>query len=298
MNTQTRLSASRLTVMTLACLMVVCFTACGGDDDQSTIDELLSEDTTPVTFNLGSKGKFFLFDYAGSRLVGSDTIEVTENYQKSYIKDLRQGKHRIIWFRELSTISEVKDGDCFFVASPRYDPEKRTISCFEWDAGLNFPSPLPQYCVKEIEIAPYLLPEQKLNYQPLCAEIYVRLSCNILVESMRPELVSHDIPFIKEIGIDDNRYVLGKSEDQFFGYNGSSAFGVEATSYTSATLSVDVLCPKDGLDNISFSYEVKDGNNSTVIELPKVSIRRGFVTEITGTLGQSTNEYAVSMREM
>jgi len=82
------------------------------------------------------------------------------------------------------------------------------------------------------------------------------------------------------------------------GYNGSSSFGVKITSYTSATLSVDVLCPNDGLDNISFSYEVKDGNNSTVIELPKVSIRRGFVTEITGTLGQSTNEYAVSMREM
>ena len=302
MNTQTRLSASRLILLTLACLFTFGLAACGEDDElaivEPTVDELLSEETTPVTFNLGSKGNFFLFDYAGSRLVGSDTIEVTENYQKSYTKDLRQGKHRIIWFRELSTISEVKDGDWFFVASPRYDPEKRTVSCFDWDAVLLSHSPLPQYCIKEIAVAPYLLPEQKLNYQPLCAEIHIRLSCNIPIGSPRPELVSHDIPFVKEVGIEDNRCILGKSEDQFFGYNGSSSFGVKITSYTSATLSVDVLCPNDGLDNISFSYEVKDGNNSTVIELPKVSIRRGFVTEITGTLGQSTNEYAVSMREM
>ena len=35
MNTQTKLSASRLIVMTLACLMAVCLTACGGDDEDS-----------------------------------------------------------------------------------------------------------------------------------------------------------------------------------------------------------------------------------------------------------------------
>ena len=37
MNTQTKLSASRLIVITLACFMAVCLVGYGGDDDELTV---------------------------------------------------------------------------------------------------------------------------------------------------------------------------------------------------------------------------------------------------------------------
>ena len=92
-NTQTKLSARRLIKMTLACLMAVCLAACGGDDEP-TVDELLSDKTTPVTFEL-PQGDYYMFDYSGSRYVGSDTIHVDRSCK--FEAELRQGKHHIIW---------------------------------------------------------------------------------------------------------------------------------------------------------------------------------------------------------
>ena len=271
MNTQTKLSARRLIVMTLACLMAVCLAACGGDDDEPTIDELLSEETTPITFDLSKKGRHILFDYAGNNLVSSDTIDVEYSDQKLQTVDLRQGKHRLLWMRGL-LFSEGIDDEVVFIASPYYDMNSRTVKCQDYDYRLQLTYPLPQFCFKEIEVTPYLMPEQKVEYQPLCAEIYLSLSCDFSLDDEVSMAVS-GIPFVKEVGIEDNRYTLG-DVDTTTG-NGTTFQGDgKRGRYEFALFGINILCPKDGLDNVQLHYDVtRNGEVIHSASLPLISLR-------------------------
>lgn len=295
MNTQTKLSASRLIVMTLACLMAVCLAACGGDDDEPTVDELLSEETTPITFDLSKKGRHILFDYAGNNLVSSDTIDVEYSDQKLQTIDLRQGKHRLLWMRGLLFADGIDD-EVVFIASPYYDMNSRTVKCQDYDYRLQLTYPLPQFCFKEIEVTPYLMPEQKVEYQPLCAEIYLSLSCDFSLDDEVSMAVS-GIPFVKEVGIEDNRYTLGDVDtttDNGTTFQGDGKRG----RYELALFSKNILCPKDGLDNIQLSYEVmKNGEVIHSASLPLISLRRGYKTSISGPLvGGNTDSFVVEMK--
>lgn len=292
MNTQTKLSASRLIVMTLACFMAVCLAACGGDDEP-TVDELLSEEATPITFDLPKKGRHILFDYAGNNLVISDTIDVEYSDQKLQTIDLRQGKHRLLWMRGL-LFSEGIDDEIVFIASPYYDTNSRTVKCQDYDYRLQLTYPLPQFCIKEIEVTPYLMPEQKVEYQSLCASIYLHLTCDFSHDEKLSLAVS-GIPFVKEVGIEDNRYTLGDVDGEgtttFQGYN-------VRDRYKLALFSKDILCPKDGLDNVQLRYDVtRNGEVIYSVSLPPISLRRGYKTSISGPLvGGNTDSFVVEMR--
>lgn len=294
MNTQTKLSARRLIKMTLACLMAVCLAACGGDDEP-TVDELLSEEATPITFDLSKKGRHILFDYAGNNLVNSDTIDVEYSDQKSQTVDLRQGKHRLLWMRGL-LFSEGIDDEVVFIASPYYDINSRTVKCQDYDYRLQLTYPLPQFCFKEIEVTPYLMPEEKVEYQPLCAQIYLSLSCDFSLDDEVSLSVS-GIPFVKEVGIDDNRYTLG-DVDTTTG-NGTTFQGDgKRGRYEFALFGKNILCPKDGLDNLQLHYDVtRNGEVIHSASLPPISLRRGYETAISGPLiGGNTDSFVVEMK--
>ena len=61
-------STNGLAALVLACLAIHGVTACSSDEDEPSVEELLSDKTTPVTFELKA-GYYHLFDFAGSHYV-------------------------------------------------------------------------------------------------------------------------------------------------------------------------------------------------------------------------------------
>lgn len=295
MKTKAFLFASRLATLALACILTFSLIACSKDDEEPTIDDLLSEETTPITFDLAKEGTHFLFDYAGSNLVGSDTIDVRYYFsEKKYTTDLRQGKHRLVWMRGLCESYEGKEGKTFFYARPYYDVESKMIECLEGDAELNFSFPLPQYYVMDIDVTPYLMPEQQIKYQPLCAQIYFNLSCDFSVDD-DVDIAVTGVPFIKAVGIDTNRYTIGDTKNEV---TFATTFYGDQNRYNTALFSKDILCPKEGFNNVQLSYKViRNGATIYSVSLPAISLQRGYETIISGPLvGGQTGDYTVNMR--
>ena len=294
MNTKAFFPVSRTALLALTCIFTLCFASCGSDDDEPSVDEILSEETTPVTFDLMKKGRHILFDYAGKRLVGADTIDVEYLDQKSQTIDLRQGKHRLLWMRGL-LFSEGIDDEMVFIASPYYDVKSGTVKCQDYDYRLQLNYPLPQYYIKEMEVTPYLMPEQKVEYQLLCADIYLSLSCDFSIDDDLRLAVS-GIPFVKEIGIDYNRYTLGDANKGVVNGTTFQGSGTQGR-YNLALFSKNILCPKDGLDNVQLFYEVeRNGTKIYSASLPPISLRRGYKTTLSGPLvGGQTSDFTVEM---
>lgn len=252
-----------LLAVVLLC-MTLALTSCGGDDETS-VDELLSEETTPITFNL-LKGTHFLFDYAGNHLVGADTINIQYSNKESRSVDLRQGKHRLLWMRGLDVAN--------------YDTATGIVS-----KGSHF-NPLPQYCFKDIEVTPYLMPAQTLEYQPLCALLQIVIFTD--TDDYDISKTTVDFPCIKSVGLEDNRYTIDKNVTLYFGL--SNDFDGRNYLY----LIEQTLCPKDGLDDIELSCNI----GSLTFKLPKISLRRGQVTEIEGSLrGNDIGDFSVSIHQ-
>ena len=293
MNTKTFLFVSRMALPALACIFTLGFTACGGDDDEPSVDERLSEETTAITFNLMKKGRHILFDYAGNRLVRADTIDVEYSDQKIQTIDLRQGKHRLLWMRGLLFSEGIYD-EVVFIASPYYDVKSGTVKCQDNDYRLQLNYPLPQYFIKEMDVTPYLMPEQKVEYQLLCTQINLRLSCDFPIDDDVSMSVS-GIPFVKEVGIENNRYTLGVNKEVISAttFQGSGVQG----RYNLALFGKNILCPKDGLDNVQLNYEVtRNGAKIYSASLPPISLKRGYKTTISGPLvGGQPGDFTVEM---
>ena len=294
MNTKAFFSVGRMALMAITCIFSLSFASCGGDDDELPVDELISEETTPITFNLMKKGRHILFDYAGSRLVGADTIDVDYPDQKLQTIDLRQGKHRLLWMRGL-LFSEGIDDEVVFIASPYYDVKSGTVKCQDNDYRLQLNYPLPQYCIKEMEVTPYLMPEQKVEYQLLCAQIHLSLSCDFSIDDDVSMSVS-GIPFVKEVGIENNRYTLGEVDKEVIHSTTFQGSGVQGR-YNLALFSKDILCPKNGLNNVQLRYEVtRNGTTVYSASLPPISLQRGYKTTLRGPLvGGQTGDFNVEM---
>lgn len=271
--------AGRLMVA-LATAATLCFAACGGDDDEPSVDETLSKETTPITFDL-DKGTHFLFDFAGSNLVGADTIDIKYSSRESYNVNLRQGKHRLLWMRGLSgaSISGIKDK----VKGVDYDP--KTDMVVSQSANTDFyVSPL--YCIKNIEVAPYLMPTQELEYQHLCARLGVIITSETYIDDIA-DITIQGFPFVKSVGLDDNRCTTGESVALYL-----NDYSVVPGNY-SIMLDKYTLCPKDGLDNVELSL-YKAGVK--VASLPKISLQRGQVTLIKGPLSGESGDFTVTTR--
>ena len=281
MNTLTKLSASRLIVMTLACLMAVCLTACGGDDDEPTVDELLSEETTPIDFVLqdfGYHDKYFLFDYAGGRYVGSDTIT------KSECKlNLRQGKHHLIWMKAQ------------YGGNVGFNPENKMFATYDNSVGKTAID--VAYSEMDMEITPYLMPVKAV----VCDKHFTVIASQLVIEvsdmdrwddlHIKPideyaELKVVGFPTVKSISWYGNGYEI---EDRYDGIY---------TNIYDDTIELSTICPTSGLDNIQVNVELwnTNGNKIPTTKLPTFSMRRKFTTVLRGPLfSGNTRDWTVEM---
>lgn len=302
MKTRIFLSASRLAIMTLASVFVLGFTACSSDDDEPSVDELLSDKTTPVTFELKA-GYYHLFDYAGNRYVGSDTIEEYHGRPADIYRtevDLRQGKHHLIWFTGLDGFSFDNN------INTRFIPDTKVI---ESDNGQNI-----MYAECDVNVTEYLLPAQKLTFQPVTAQIKIEIGdSSPLAEAdlkglplWQGKTISIGkivgIPSVISTGLYDNNYTktdntLEVPITAYSIYVKGETIGTMTTYNKVTEVSVKqpirILCPKDGLNDIQLAAEVtgNDGNPVPTSDFPKISLRRGYTTVLRGLLFDTSGLY-------
>ena len=145
MKRESSFTVSRLILLALTYMFTLAFTACAGDDDsEPTVDELLSEETTPIDFEFDDfeyLDRYFLFDYAGNKYIGSDTLTTSK-----CTLELRQGKHHLIWMKGQY------GGDVDFI------PQNRTFSGYTSNINVS-------YTEMDIEVSPYLMPVKKVTLQ-------------------------------------------------------------------------------------------------------------------------------------
>ena len=303
------LSAIRMTTFMLMCMCAVCLTSCGGDDDLS-IDEILSQETTPIDFQLAEYNnwydKYFLFDYAGSSYVGSDTV----SSYKCTIK-LRQGKHRLLWMKGIDY--EPKYGKNYY-AGIHYDPKEKTIT--NYGDSYSYSEKII-YSETDLEVTQYLMPVQQIrpaNY--ICGLIQVEISdMSDDVEQPRDRSGDEDydpvsqyrysrpvvgtvsgFPNVSKVSLTGNDYTQEKESsscDILLQYHydriGEREFSLRA---------IGSLCPKSGIDNIQLTVDVKDKNGSHIptTALPRCSLKRGYTTVLRGPLfSGSTSDWTVTM---
>lgn len=292
--------ASRLAVLALA---VISFASCSKDkDEEPSIDEILSEETTPITFELPT-GNVTLFDYAGNRFIESDTFKIQSRNGDSRTLELRQGKHKLLWFVGLD-VKKVNEQDDF-ADVVHYDPQSKSVY-----ATLPYVSTTLdlRYCQKEIEIFPYLMPTQKLTFQPLTASIKFNITdSSPLVNQGKKSYTAigeiKGVPAVVSMGITTGEY----KRDEQLEKNFIPPLGIYAI-YNSVTGKQNIeaheylkpLCPFNGIDNIQLIPDVKDDNGRSIptTTLPKISLRRGYTTVLTGPLfSGSTSDWTVTMEE-
>ena len=273
------LSASRLVTLALACVLTFSFAACSGDDDELSVDELLSEKTTPIDFEFDGfeyLDRYFLFDYAGSRFVGSDTIT-----RSKCTLELRQGKHHLIWMKGQY------GSDVDFI------PESRTFSG-------HTTSIYAAYAEMDIEVTPYLMPVQKVKFQK---RIQMEgSSLEVMVTDIGKTLqtpsgikVSREIkvtgfPFMNNVSLDGNSYDIEYETYAEWGFFDIEENTVGTWLYT--------LCPTNRIEDIQLKVEVKDinGNRIPTTALPKIYLQRGCTTLLRGPLfSGDTSDWTVTV---
>ncbi|MBR1519834.1 MAG: hypothetical protein IJ635_01175 [Bacteroidaceae bacterium] len=319
-------------VLVLAC--AVTFTSCSKNDDEPSVDELLSKETTPIDFEITNFNwgyEAMLFDYAGNNYIGSDTL----SRDKKTI-DLRQGKHHLIWMDGLKkdgvSSSWYKDEllSWKYTSGSHFDPITRTVTTYT-DYGAERPV---RYYEKDFEVYPYLMPVQKVEYnQYLTAEAYIYITDthpNLPMPAKGEENYPFErfeevgkmtgFPHIKMVSLDNNRYEMMEKEYEHViytcdmgtywnwhgGYDPNWHDKYDLFDYDNApsgfvmtdVTGYQMLCPKDGLNNIQLTTEVHDIDGAPIptTKLPKFSIRRGYTTVLRGPLySGSTSDWTVEM---
>lgn len=252
-------SASRMSSLALALVAAIIFTACG--DGSSSVEDLLSDNTTPVSFQVRNS-RYIIFDYAGSHYVGSDTVEVYGSGSSAVKVDLRQGQHQLLWFDGIS-----KKG-------ANFDPSTKRITT-------TYPSTFGnvKYSVCDVSVTEYVSPVLSLVFQPLTA-----LPVLFLSEPNSGSLVTIDdditlkingIPAVTSVS------VLNGSYERAGYVGGNLKKNISAKHYSGIYEAPRILCPKDGIDGVRLSVEMSDKlGNSVSFSVPPVSFRPGQVTAI------------------
>lgn len=276
--TKSFLSTSRLALLALAYVFTLTFAACGGEDDEPTIDELLSEETTPIDFELQDfeyYDRYFVFDYTGSRYVGADTIT-----RSKCTMNLRQGKHHLIWMKGQ------------YGSEVGFNPENRTFSGYSdfIDAA---------YTEMDIEVTPYLMPVQNVKCQKRTT--IERSSLYIEVTDINGEMETPDgiklgekikvtgFPFMNNISLDGNNYDTDNEINTGWVYFDDRG--------ETAGIVLNTFCLTDR-DNLQVKVETQDvrGNRISSTTLPSVSLKRECYTILRGPLfSGSTDDWTVMM---
>lgn len=303
--------------------------ACSSDD---SIDDLLSQETTPVTFELDN-GISYMFDYAGNHYVGSDTVEI---YNGKYYSDgksfpndvevnLRQGKHHILWFKGLSESYNQDSGISF-------NPETKII---EIKGDNTIPNSSLSYAECDVNVSEYLLPTQKLQFTPLTARVVIEISDN------PPSVMSADrkyyavgkitnYPLVTSVSLLGKNYTMydGNIESEISlnqlistfnppssptelmicsyldwvetGFTGEGTIRAYGRTGLRVQSPKNILCPANGIDNIQLGVDMvdKDGKHIATTPLPKISIKRGYTTYLYGPLFSGfTSDWIVKMQK-
>lgn len=303
MKTKTFTIASRLAFLPLFITIALIYTSCGSDDAEPSIDELLSSETTPVSFELFN-GTSYLFDYTGSHYVGSDTVYASNGkfYKdgRSFINnvdvELRRGTHHLIW---IHGIGEDLEHGTFNPATKviRYQKTKR--DSWDYDPTLWYNI---QYAECDVKVSEYLLPTQKLQFNPVTAKLRVE------VEGKGDEIYSAlGFQNYKHIGTITGIPIIESVEMTGEGYTQSTEQGtapvllrrgIPDNDFTTDTY---ILCPMNGLQNIQLTAEVVNvgivTNPTTIVQIQNVEFRRGYTTVLRGFLSDNTvKNWYVSMK--
>ena len=291
-----------LVALVLSLATTISFSACGDDNDdyQEPTNVILSEETTPITFDL-PKGKTFLFDYAGNNLIMSDTFEVQPKYSGEKTLDMRQGKHILMWLTGLDTGYEEKiydsKGAWQYNYQVHFNTKDMTVSCDLTKRGLERDI---QYCQKDMEILQYLMPVQQLSFSTLTCIL------NIIVTDSSP-LVNkknstdccvgymYGFPNVRSVGVTTP---LCKRDDDFSVSILHYEHHDKYTQIVSVMNDEMFICPLNGIDNIQLKAVINgdDGENVPTTKLPKFSLKRGYKTTLKGPLfSGSTSDWEVIM---
>ena len=278
--------ASRLMVVALAVCVSLSFAACG-DDDEPSVDELLSDKTSTVRFELpATYVNYLLYDYAGSHLLNCYVICSSK---KNYELELRQGKHHFIW---IDCMSYPDREDLF-------DPIAKTFNVIE-------PENIYRYAEYDYEVTDYVKESHKPNFYPLYAtvEIYVT---DFSSDLKQPDEPVYFVSQQKEINVGK---IVGFPVVTSFSLHGGK---YEATDHFNGTVTAfygvyskkvrvycgtRILCPEDGINGIQLHAEVESATGETIptTPLPPISLRRGYTTILKGPLfSGSTADWKVTM---
>lgn len=273
------------------------FASCSGGE--KNIDDVLSKETTPVTFELGADEGYvgcMMFDYtANGTYLRSDTIPREQQTTPTTI-DLRQGNHQLIWITARKAWLHPSNAGVYFyngqIDGLRFIPSERTIQ-IGYLSGYDI-----QYWQKQIEVSPWLLPAQKANYSSATCALHINIT-DFPPSIEQPSDWSKEIgkiflPYVSEVGLADKRYKLKSESGIMAVYYYPTMMG----THRCRPIDYYSLCPLNGLDNIQLTCSITDDNGQPVstTPLPKISFRRGYVTKIYGPLfSGSISDWKVEM---
>lgn len=265
---------SNFVIFLLVIIAATFTTSCSKDSDES-IDDILSDKTTPVTFEL-AKGIHFMYDYAGSSYVGGDTIRVSK---KSEVKrDLRQGTHTLLWLND----PYYDEGKLF---DTHFDPNRKVLIRNNEYPTLNHPV---RYAVSDFNVGEYLLPTQTLTYSTPMSAIFLYVEdadrYPVAIDKDYEQIgVLKGYPNIVSVSLTGNEYERRESVDLPIYFYPQSSNKMQIIGADGASF---FLCPNEGLSNIQLSIELKgsDGKVIATSELPRMSIKRGEYIQLQGTL--------------
>ena len=279
--------------MTLACLMAVCLAACGGDDsDEPAVDELLSTATTQVEFRLpNDRHTYTMYDCAGNHLVGTYTTADGEKCTLS----LRQGKHHIVWFMDFNN------------ESVKYEPEGNALTAIREDGMTDY----VYYDENDLEVSPYAVEMQYVSClkEATCQLIIVLTD---VAENLSLPDGNRDIkevgkvtglPLVRTASLSENKYKTDgdvglKVYTSYQSYR--SASNPNSDGIYVRMGGCQMLCPKDGLNDIQLNVEVRDADGRAVptTQLPRFSLQRRHRTILCGPLfSGSTSDWKVDMED-
>lgn len=289
--------------------------SCSSKDE---VEEMLSTETTPVTFQVDAQTTPIFFDFTeGWRYIGSDTVKSASYKASAITLDLRQGKHNIVAVKGIETSNDVQKTGVHF------DPSNRTFYLqSEYDAHgleaetamLGVPSADVCYWRRQLEVSPYLLPEQKPEYTPVTATLYIGPQSVVPAEIQKDMRVVgtyiktevKEVPVVEQVGLDSKSYKLRKTPHEIYAVLSES--GSSGLSYSTNGPYI-TLCPEGGLHDISLTISVSaevtmsDGffqhpyRRDYTVRLPKFSLQRGYVTRLMGATlySEKTEDWTVEM---
>ena len=287
-------------------LCVCAVWSCSSKDE---LEDMLSKETTPVTFRVDAHTAPIFFDYTeGWRYIGSDTVRSTTSQATL---NLHQGKHNIVAVKGVSTSKDAQT-TCI-----HFNPDARTFSLqtvykslkelygedYPYEEDVYYESANRNdafYWHRQLEVSPYL-PEQQPDFQPVTATLQLTITDYNNKDIMPGRSFSWlgeitDIPVVEEVGIEDDKYYKLRNEPHQWnvGFSRQGEYGM----YPIIAYQHITLCPLEGLNDITLSCTMFDEHDQAVptTPLPRFSLRRGYTTVLTGPLfSGSASDWTVEM---